>query len=42
LDGFDIEMKPIEAIAELTKNLYQNIDEYLSITAKPFEHFDGK
>lgn len=42
LNGFDIELKPIEAITELAKTLYDNIDEYLAITAKPFEYYDGK
>ena len=42
LNGFDIELEPIEAISELAKILYQNIDEYLGICEKDFKSYDGK
>ena len=32
----------MEAISELAKNLYQNIEEYIGISAKEFERYDGK
>ena len=42
LNGFDIEITPIEAIEELAKGLYNNIDSYIELNKKGVEENEGQ
>jgi hypothetical protein len=41
LNAFDIELEPIDAIGELAKLLYKNIDNYVSIQKNLKEEYAG-